>query len=694
MRILVISSCTGEKAVNDDRRLTLADFRQGPDHVAARERDLAKLLTPAEDLYTGQQHLRLMRGVRRFRAPGGDLELRILSAGYGLVPGDRPLAPYEATFLGMKRAEARDWSTSLGIPEQFRCAVGQQYDLGIVLLSDAYLDSVRLGPDIVLSGPTFFVVGEDTAKKVASLANAWPLALTIDDTRRFGSGLVGLKGEVGGRLLALLADQESRDRLLDPTGDVLALLAAAPPTTPPKPVKTRPAIVANSNVDWVIHLPPSWAARSHRQHLRYFIPDWDDRVDPDFDFERDVHSGGAADWSNEVYAHQLYPEPAYDGILVSRATVDESRHKHDLVYQHGIHRFLRVPRAFPVFGDCGAFSYLKEENPPYSTTDVLDYYTHLGFDYGVSVDHLVFIGDETERRRRYQLTIANAEEFLTEHQARELPWTPVGAIQGWDPASYAAAARQYVAMGYRYIALGGLVRSNDRHILAILEAVHPVVPPDIGIHLLGIGRFRVLRDFVRLGVTSIDSASFLRRAWLSATDNYLTEDGWYAAIRVPNADGPKFARRFVDDPTGAAELRQLEAACLAGLRAHGESIGDPGEGLLDVLVAYHEQFVAARSAMGTGESAAAAGCGRPMRDLIRRTLADRPWERCGCAICTNLGIDVVTFRGNNRNRRRGFHNTHVFYDMIGRVLDGARIPWLSPQSGAQIAAAQLALALA
>ena len=32
MRILILTSCTGEKAVQDDWGLTLADFRQGPDH--------------------------------------------------------------------------------------------------------------------------------------------------------------------------------------------------------------------------------------------------------------------------------------------------------------------------------------------------------------------------------------------------------------------------------------------------------------------------------------------------------------------------------------------------------------------------------------------------------------------------------------------------------------------------------------
>ncbi|MDG5761336.1 queuine tRNA-ribosyltransferase tRNA-guanine transglycosylase [Natronococcus sp. A-GB1] len=52
------------------------------------------------------------------------------------------------------------------------------------------------------------------------------------------------------------------------------------------------------------------------------------------------------------------------------------------------------------------------------------------------------------------------------------------------------------------------------------------------------------------------------------------------------------------------------------------------------------------------------------RDLLRR----QPWRECGCPICEEHGIEVATFRGNNRNRRRGFHNTHRFYEQFERAL--------------------------
>lgn len=55
--------------------------------------------------------------------------------------------------------------------------------------------------------------------------------------------------------------------------------------------------------------------------------------------------------------------------------------------------------------------------------------------------------------------------------------------------------------------------------------------------------------------------------------------------------------------------------------------------------------------------------------LYRRVLEDQPWKKCGCNICRDLGVEVIIFRGNDRNRRRGFHNTHVFYKRFRKLTE-------------------------
>lgn len=660
MRILVITSCTGEKSVSSERALTLEDFKQGRRHVARREKELKELLCPAEALYTGQQHVRLMRGVQAFResrlSSNGDdvLDLEILSAGYGIVSGETRLAPYEATFQGMPKGELREWARELGIPAAFRNTVAAPYDLGLILLGDDYLSTCDLDGSVEFGGPTLLFCGGATRKRLPDLANVRPVVLSNPEAKRFSCGLVALKGELACRLLSSLA--QGSIPLAECVDLRLTLLDrhSSPSSTAAPPTRSR--AVANPRVDHVISPPSNWEALPHRKKLRYFIPEWDDLVDPDYDFERDTHSGGSGDWSNQVYAHQMLPWPAYDGILVSRIVAEKSKKKKALINKTGVHRYLRVPREFPVMGDCGAFGYIGEKEPPYTTEDVLDYYTRLDFDYGVSVDHLIVAATEADKLFRYELTIQNAAEFIKDHKRRKLSWVPIGAVQGWDPESYVKAAKKYVRMGYKYLALGGLVRTPTDGIAQVIRDVRKEIPSEVQLHLFGVARLPAISKFSELGLNSVDSASMLRKAWLGSDRNYLTEDGWYSAIRVPQAEGCFRAKRLVDEKKITFEkLSKLEQACLCGLRKYTEGAASPSKSLLDLLVEY--DTLVAGSRKGT-------------RERIQRTLEDRPWTKCSCTICQQSGIEVLIFRGNNRNRRRGFHNTFVFYEMFQRAVKG------------------------
>lgn len=651
MKLLIVTSCTGQKTLESPRALTCEDFAQGADHIQMRERELADLLTPAQDLYSGQQHVRLMRGVDAL-AGKIDIALYVVSAGYGLVPGDRRLAPYECTFTGRSRADLYAWANTLGIPGAFRDLMAQPYDLCLLLLGNDYLAACGIDSRLQLASPTLALCGHNTAGDLPAIPRLKPVALGNPEAKRFSCGLVALKGDIAARLLTLLADRpEVLPTLSGPDTDVLGLLDL--PNVRPT---SRGHARSNPEVDRVIQLPESWYRKPHRAKLRYFIPEWDDLVDPDYDFENDVHSGGRGDWANEVYAHQMYPEPNYDGILVSRAVAEKSKKKDARINALGVHRYLRVPRDFPIMGDCGAFDYIEQDEPPYSTSDVIDYYSRLDFDYGVSVDHLVVPAFELQKHRRYELTIHNADEFLREHRKLGLKWEPIGAVQGWDPASYAAAVGKYQKMGYRSIALGGLVRSSTKEIVSVLECIKPVLKPSTRMHLFGIARPEALGRFADYGVTSVDSASHLRRAWLIARDNYFTLDGnSYSAIRIPDVDKSFRAKRIVKEGRATRErVQTLERRSIESLRAYDQGRVEL-QSVLDVTTEYD-------SLIGEGR--------RSMRDEYLRTLTEQPWKHCPCEICRRWGIEVMIFRGNNRNRRRGFHNTFVFYRLMQSTLNG------------------------
>jgi hypothetical protein len=657
MKIQVITSCTGEKRHSAPNQLVQEDFRGLHDCAGfkSREQSLSEFALPAEDLYTGQQHARLMSGVQKIRRSLSVdvIDLWILSAGYGLIASDQRIVPYECTFQGMKSGDLCEWADHLRIPETAREVLATPADFTLVLLGESYLRALNLDGSVEFKSPTLFFTSDKARRFVQGHGKLRVVTLSNADTKRFSCGLVGLKGELGKRLLASIAKEGDAfiSDLFDPANDVLALLAAS---EEPKPARTKKVAQSNPAVDRVIEIPQSWWEKPHREKLRYFIPEWDDLVDPDYDFETDTHSGGSGDWSNEVYAHQIYPEPNYDGILISKVVAEKSVKKKERINRLGVHRFLRVPREFPVMGDCGAFGYIMELTPPYTTPEILDYYTRLDFDYGVSIDHLIVKATEEQKRFRYELTIQNAEEFLIEHRKRRLEWTPIGAVQGWDAESYAEAAKRYVAMGYSYIALGGMVRTTTTEILRILEAVHEVVPATIKIHLFGVARTKAISDFVKLGIRSVDSASYLRQAWMRLAQSYLTLNDEYAALRIPESGKSFRAKRMQNEASiDEKRARHMEKNALSAIRSlakHECSV----DACLNALLEYDQHVTSNRI---------------DMTNLYIKTLTDRPWEKCECEICRADGVEVIIFRGNNRNRRRGFHNTYMFYRLAQRLLN-------------------------
>ncbi len=161
--------------------------------------------------------------------------------------------------------------------------------------------------------------------------------------------------------------------------------------------------------------------------------------------------------------------------------------------REGARAFLRLDSPcfvhMPIFGDCGAFAYHREEIPPYTPEDTVAFYEDAGFTHGCSVDHIIFgfddnltsglAGGSPEAHRRFEITLANAEAFLVAAQRLSNQFTPLGVIQGWSPGSMAEAARRLCQMGYRYLAVGGTVPLKTPQIKACLLAVRDAISPDV-----------------------------------------------------------------------------------------------------------------------------------------------------------------------------------------------------------------------
>lgn len=237
MKLCILSACTGKKAVTSQDALTCHDFQQGEQAVTRKEQTLAHQMLPAGDLYTGDQHRRLMDGLRQLRASGSvggvpvSADLWILSAGYGVVSEQRLLAPYECSFSGMTGAAIRPWASRLRIPVDVRRVLTGPYDLGLILLGNTYLEACAFDASVRPGGPTLVFCSEQAARRLALPHPYRKVVVTSKETTRFSCGQVGLKGELARRTLTMLWTQpDALNHLLDERRDVLDLLSIVAPT--------------------------------------------------------------------------------------------------------------------------------------------------------------------------------------------------------------------------------------------------------------------------------------------------------------------------------------------------------------------------------------------------------------------------------------------------------------------------------
>lgn len=396
--------------------------------------------------------------------------------------------------------------------------------------------------------------------------------------------------------------------------------------------------------------------------MKFYFPDSQDQIDPSFEFIGETRSSTRIRQRDDLYAHETLRPCPYDGLLVSKTMIDRhagagrySARQRQRFHRRGVRDFFRLdevegPR-IETLGDCGAFTYIDEEEPPYTTLEVVEFYEASGFDAGVSIDHVIPIYEadpsaevDTMWAERYELTLKLAAEFLALHRDSGSSFEPVGVAQGWSGPSYAAAVDELQGMGYARVAIGGLVPLKTAEILAVLEAVDVVRAPDTEIHLFGITRCDSIPRFREFGISSFDSTSPFRQAFKDERDNYWTPEDTFVALRVPQVDGNAALQAKVrSGRIDQAEAQRLERQALEAVRDFDR--GSVGLGVaLDALCAYQDLHDPRRD----------------RREDYRETLTAAPWQDCECEVCTEVGVEVVLFRGTERNKRRGFHNLYAF----------------------------------
>jgi len=429
--------------------------------------------------------------------------------------------------------------------------------------------------------------------------------------------------------------------------------------------------------------------------MKFLYSDTQDYVDPEYDFVNDRNAPGRRRYWDDQYAHEMMSPAPYDGLLVAMSAVRQAEGvakskvryttaEEQRMLRDGIRKFLRFGgpkfKSSMVMGDCGAFAYADSPKPAYSPEEVLEFYADAGFTHGVSPDHIIFDCDTSNPPKtavadavleRYDITLTNAKQFIGLCKAEGLPFEPIGAVQGWSPSSLATAAVLLEKMGYRYLAIGGLVPLKVEVIHQVLSTIRGAIKPETKIHLLGFAKADNIHEFTNYGITSFDSTSPLIRAFKDEKKNYYLPSSngrleYYSAIRIPQAiENPRLMQGIKRGIFSAEDLQRREQKALKALR-HYDKGSERIESALEAVMDY-QRFLT----LGNGDTADKHEKDlEKMRLLVQRTLQDQPWKQCNCDICKSVGVDVIIFRSSNRNRRRGFHNLGVYHNHVQRILRG------------------------
>jgi hypothetical protein len=165
-----------------------------PDSRLARER-LAAFGVPARELYLGRQHREMVRAVDSLRTDRSDLRigLFIVSAGYGVLPENDLIVPYEAS-IGTTRAQWAARGELLGVPGRIAEVVRVSKET-VFGLSAAYLVAGGL-PSPNFSTATY-LAGQDVAAK-------YPTASFVLAGRAQAKSFGRAERDIRGLILSLL----------------------------------------------------------------------------------------------------------------------------------------------------------------------------------------------------------------------------------------------------------------------------------------------------------------------------------------------------------------------------------------------------------------------------------------------------------------------------------------------------------
>ncbi len=183
MKILVINSCGKKKLGSHDLQPTCKDLdtKDKRDKILEKYADISY---SAGELYTGNQAKTVRKAIKILRTVH-EVDLFIISAGFGIVAENDKLPPYECSFNKMGEIKIREMAQSFAISDKLE-SFTDDYDLIYLVLGKNYLHTIDLnvlaykGKEIVVFSDidyagNFITINNQQLIKMNEIDFAFPL---------------------------------------------------------------------------------------------------------------------------------------------------------------------------------------------------------------------------------------------------------------------------------------------------------------------------------------------------------------------------------------------------------------------------------------------------------------------------------------------------------------------------------------
>jgi len=441
--------------------------------------------------------------------------------------------------------------------------------------------------------------------------------------------------------------------------------------------------------------------------MKYFYANNFDTVSENFDFDTETPI------TPKLLVNQYNNTPegtGMDGMLVSLAIMKDrckqAMRTPGLLRKQAHWGVDKATRGdYPLIIDSGAFTYVNEYVPPMTSKDVVEIYLNTEATHCLALDHIplkgltseiekqltlkkeqldnlkhncllssIFPGWDVEattlindlevevadlqkkyteslkeNKRRWDISMQNAEDFLKYCKDNNVPFTPVATAHGWDAETYEEAGYLIKEMGYNYMAVGGLVpiASSSPKVFEAISSAAKGTGGQVPIHVFGIGsmyRFNY-KQMVGFGVESFDSASPMVKSISGTANLFWGNKAGYMALKVPlvRDDNRGALNKLIKaGSVSMAKAKKLEQLCISNILSLDTTTPVPTQKILDDL----QEFAYLWGEEHTKDKIV----------RMRKTIDDKVWTQCGCKACKQHGAHIIMFRGGQRGTARCSHN--------------------------------------